>query len=36
MIFLDTNILVYAVDGKYPEKQDVARYCGVKAVNPFK
>jgi len=25
MIFLDTNILVYAVDGKYPVKQDVAR-----------
>ena len=25
MIFLDTNILVYAVDGKYPAKQDVAR-----------
>ena len=45
MIFLDTNILVYAADDTDPVKQRIARnlvnlsdgqiYCGMRAVNPF-
>ena len=36
MIFLDTNILVYAVDGKYPAKQDAARQIVSSALDSEK
>ena len=36
MIFLDTNILVYAVDGKDPVKQDVARKIVASALDSEK
>ena len=46
MTFLDTNVLVYAVDQKDPasgcdefwteDLNDGQSYCGIKVVNPFK
>ena len=40
MTFIDTNVLVYSVDGcdeiLTEDLADGQTYCGVRAVNPFK
>ena len=35
MTFLDTNVLIYSIDGKDPAKQVVAREIVVSAVRPL-
>ncbi len=39
MTFLDTNVLIYAVDCDIfltEDLNDGQTYCGIKAVNPFR